>query len=109
MHSIKCACMLYFVLCSVAQPCLTLCDPTDCGPPGSSVHEFSRQENWDGLPFHTLGYLPNPRIEAKSLASPALAGNSLKLHHLGTSITTFKCTVQEYHIHLYCYATVNNI
>ena len=24
--------------CSVAQPCLTLCDPLDCSPPGSSVH-----------------------------------------------------------------------
>ena len=24
--------------CSVAQPCLTLCDPIDCSPPGSSVH-----------------------------------------------------------------------
>ena len=22
----------------VAQPCLTLCDPMDCSPPGSSVH-----------------------------------------------------------------------
>ena len=22
----------------VAQSCLTLCDPMDCGPPGSSVH-----------------------------------------------------------------------
>ena len=25
------------VLCSVAQSCLTLCDPVDCSPPGSSV------------------------------------------------------------------------
>ena len=23
---------------SVAQSCLTLCNPVDCGPPGSSVH-----------------------------------------------------------------------
>ena len=26
------------VSCSVAQSCLTLCDPMDCSPPGSSVH-----------------------------------------------------------------------
>ena len=26
------------VLCLVAQSCLTLCNPTDCNPPGSSVH-----------------------------------------------------------------------
>ena len=40
------ACSLYrcahacAVLCSVAQSCLTLCDPMDCSPPGSSVHEI---------------------------------------------------------------------
>ena len=27
-------------VCSVDQSCLTLCDPMDCSPPGSSVHEF---------------------------------------------------------------------
>ena len=25
-------------ICSVAQSCLTVCDPIDCSPPGSSVH-----------------------------------------------------------------------
>ena len=28
----------HFVLCLVAQSCLTLWDPMDCSPPGSSVH-----------------------------------------------------------------------
>ena len=27
--------------CSVAQTCLTLCNPVDCGPPASSVHGIS--------------------------------------------------------------------
>ena len=35
--------------------------------------EFSRQENWRGLPFPTLGDLLDPGIEPASLASPALA------------------------------------
>ena len=48
----------------VAQSCLTLCDPMDCSPPGSSVHEilqarilegvaipFSRGSSW---PIHGL-------------------------------------------------------
>ena len=30
----------------VAQSYLTLCNPMDCSLPGSSVHEFSRQEYW---------------------------------------------------------------
>ena len=28
---------------------------------------FPRQGNWNGLPFPTLGHLPNPRIESTSL------------------------------------------
>ena len=36
--------------------------------------EFSRQEYWIGLPFPPPGYLLDPRIEAVSPASPALAG-----------------------------------
>ena len=35
---------------------------------------FSRQEYWSGLPFPSLGDLPNPEIEPESPASPALAG-----------------------------------
>ena len=34
-----------FMLCSVAQLCLTLCDPMDCGPPGSSVDEIFQARN----------------------------------------------------------------
>ena len=36
--------------------------------------EFSRQEYWSGFPFHSLGYLPNPRIKS---GSPALQADSL--------------------------------
>ena len=58
----------------VAQSCLTLCDPMDCSPPGSSVHGISKQEYWSELPFPPPGDLPNPGIERTSLPSPALAG-----------------------------------
>ena len=47
--------------CLVAKSCPTLCDPTDCSPPGSS-----RQEYWSGLPFHSPGHLPNPGIKPAS-------------------------------------------
>ena len=57
--------------CSV---CLTLCDPMDCSPPGSSVHGFSRQEYWKGQPFPSPRDLPNPGIEPRS---PALQVDSL--------------------------------
>ena len=58
----------------VAQSCPTLCDPVDCSPPGSSVHGFSRQEYWSGLPFPSPGDLPNPGIEPRS---PALRADAL--------------------------------
>ena len=35
------------------QLCPTLCNPTDSTLPGSSSLEFSRQEHWGGLPFHS--------------------------------------------------------
>ena len=35
---------------------------------------FPREEYWSGLPFPSLGDLPDPEVEPMSLASPALAG-----------------------------------
>ena len=45
--------------------------------------EFSRQESCSGLPFPSLGDLPNPGTEPASLMSPALAGGSLLQYCLG--------------------------
>ena len=36
--------------------------------------EFFRQECWSGLPFPSLGDLPDPGIEPMCLVSSALAG-----------------------------------
>ena len=44
---------------------------------------FSRQEHWSGLPFSSLGDLPNPGIEP---ASPALAGGFYTTEPLGKPI-----------------------
>ena len=55
----------------VAQSCLTLCDPINCGLPGSSMEEnlameFSRPEYWSGLRFPSPGDLPSSGIEPGS-------------------------------------------
>ena len=60
-----------YVCANSLQPYLTLCNPTDCSPLGSSAMGFSRQEYWRGLPFPSPRVLPDPGIK---LASPALAG-----------------------------------
>ena len=48
---------------------------------------FSRQEYWSGLPFPSLGDLPNPGIEPRSIA---LQADSLPTEQLGTVILNFK-------------------
>ena len=46
-------------ICSESQFCLTLRNPMDCSLPGFSVHGFSRQEYWSGLPCPPPGVIPN--------------------------------------------------
>ena len=60
----------------VTQSCLTLCNPMDYSLPGSSPPSmgFSRQECWSGLPFPSLGDLPDPGIKPRS---PALEADAL--------------------------------
>ena len=40
------------LLCLIVQLCLTLCDPLDCSPPGSSVHGIlqARILEWVAMP-----------------------------------------------------------
>ena len=46
----------------VAQLRLTLCDPMDCSPPGSSLSMgLSRQEYQSELPFPSQGDFPDPK------------------------------------------------
>ena len=58
---------------SIAQSCLSLCEPMDYSPPAPLSKGFSRQEYWNGLPFPPPDDLPKPRIEPMSLDSSALA------------------------------------
>ena len=46
--------------------------------------EFSRQENWSGLPCLPPGNLSDPGIESVSPASPAMQVDSLLLSHQGS-------------------------
>ena len=57
-----------------AQSCLTLCDPTDCRLPGSSVHGVFQARTLEWVAFPTPGDLSHTGIEPPSLVSPASAG-----------------------------------
>ena len=47
----------------VAQLCLTLCKPMEQSLQAPLSKEFSRPKNWSGVPFPSLGDLPDPEIE----------------------------------------------
>ena len=56
----KTRCTFHHAAAKSLQSCLTLCDPIDGSPPGSSPSlGFSRQEHWSGLPF------PSPMHESE--------------------------------------------
>ena len=52
---------------------LTLCDPVDSSPPGSSVHGVLQARILEWLAMPSLEDLPDLGIEPTSLTSPALA------------------------------------
>ena len=78
--------------CLVAQSYLTLCYPMEYSPEITPMDfrlqaplslEFSKQEYWSRVAIP--GDLPNPGIKPTSPVSPALAGDSLPLSHLGSA------------------------
>ena len=88
------------VPCLVAQPCPSLGSPVDCAPPGSSVHGFSRQEYWSGLPGPPPGDLPNPGMEPRSPAlqtdsSPAEPPGKTLLRHGSFFLNWFTDSMQS--------------
>ena len=66
----------------VAQLCLTLCDPMDCSPSSSSVHEtfLARRVEW--VAFPSPGDLSDPGITPRS---PTLQADSLPSESQGKS------------------------
>ena len=68
-----------------SQSCLTLCNPMDCSPPGSSVRGILQQEYWSELPFPSPGHLPIPGIKPES---PALAAQFFTTKPPGSSPIT---------------------
>ena len=67
----------------VTQSCLTLCNPMDCSPSGSSVLGFPRQQYWSGLPS-SPGDLPRD-----CTCISCIAAVSLPLSHLGSPVLEY--------------------
>ena len=67
-------CHMQYSICICAQSYPPLCDPMDCGPPGSSVRGIlqARILEWVAMPSSRGS--SQPRDQIQSLVSPALAG-----------------------------------
>ena len=73
------------------QSHLTLCNPMDCSPPGSSVHGILQARIWSGLSCSPPEDLPNSGIGP---GSPASQADSLPLSYQGSPY------IYEY-VHIY--------
>ena len=58
----------------IAQSCLTLCDPVDCSPPGSSAPGIFQAGILEQVAISYSEDLSDPGIEPVSPASPSSAG-----------------------------------
>ena len=79
------------------QSCSTLCNPTDCSPPGSSVHEIFQARILEWIAMLSPGDHPNSGIEPTSLMSLTLAGRFF------TTSTTWEvpvviCACMQFHL-----------
>ena len=63
------------------QSCPTLCDPTDCSPPSSSVHEILQARILAWAAITSFRASPDPGIEPRS---PALKADPLQPRHWGS-------------------------
>ena len=82
-----------------ALPCPTLCNPMD-----NTAHlallsvEFSRQKNWNELPFPTPGFLPDPGIKPRNWQA-----DSLPLAPSGKMVSSnICCQLHKEIVTLYC-------
>ncbi|KAI4547965.1 hypothetical protein MG293_000295 [Ovis ammon polii] len=65
----------------VTQSCLTLSDPMDCSPPGSSVHGSSQARvlEWGAIAFSSHSILTATKTRKTPRRSPVLLGSTREL------------------------------
>ena len=73
----------YLTATVLTQSCLTLCDPRDCSPEGSSVLEIFQATILEWVAISSSSGSSQPRVEPTSPESPALQEDSLPLESLG--------------------------
>ena len=90
----------------VAQSCLTVCDPMDCSPAGSSVHGiFSGKNTGVGCHFLLWGIFLTQGLNPVLLHLLHWQAESLILHRLGSPFFTMLAAISCFHILLALFCT----
>ena len=83
-----------YTMCWHAQSCLTLCDPMDCSPPGSSVLGISQTRTLEWVAISSSRGSSRPRRWTRASVAPELQADSLPAEPLGSP-----CITTMYKIH----------
>ena len=70
-------------VCSVTSSCLTLCDPKDYSPPGSSIHGILQARILEWVAMPVLRGSSNPRFWTCASCMPFIAGRFFTAELLG--------------------------
>ena len=73
-------CVCVCVCVWVAQSCLTLCDPTDCSPPGFSVHGILQAQILEWVAVPSSRGSSQPRDRTRVLKSCSFTIITIQLH-----------------------------
>ena len=101
---------LWYVCVLVAKSCLTLCDPMDCGPPGSSVHGIlqARILEWVAISFSRGSSQLRDQIPAQG-SNPQVSCITGRLFTIWATRETFIIKVRYWPINFFVVALSNLI
>ena len=83
---------------SVAQLCLTLCDPVECSLPGSSVHTILLAKNIDGV------YSADPAKDPTAVKYDHITFDEVLAKHLAVMDTTATSLAMDNHMPVLVFA-----
>ena len=76
--------------CVCAQSCLTLCNPVDCSPPGSSVHGISQARILEWVAISSSRGFSRPRTQTHVFCLSCTAGRFFTIKPSGKPQLHFK-------------------
>ena len=97
--------ILFWLLCMCAQLCTTVCDPTDCSPPGSSVHGiFFQAIILEWVAISSSRDLPDPGRDWPHVACVSHIGKWIPYHEASEKPSDFQGSL----FHKFCSICINS-